>query len=105
MSKTNNRKLRERVRRLEAMVQEREASNAWKSYTAVLAKLNDLGEWGEEMARTVYRLKPGQTLTRTSFDDLTRETTAIVAKLEAQERTIADLKTKLSRSWEHEVDL
>ena len=81
MSKTNNRRLRKRVRELEAMVKEREQGAAWKAYSAALAKLNDLGEWGEDLARIVYRLEPHQTLTRTTFEDLTNEFKRLVAEV------------------------
>lgn len=78
MSKTNNRRLRKRVREMEMLLREREESNAWRCFQGAAAKLNDLGVWGEELARIVYRLEPHQQLTRTTFEDVTNEVRRLV---------------------------
>lgn len=68
------------VERLRAAV-----AAAEKKARTLMGKMSELGEWGEQLARIVYRVPEGGFLTPTTFDDLTREVQRLVATLPAED--------------------
>lgn len=59
---------------------EKQLQAAREHGASLLKKLDDLGIWGEELARIAYGVPEGGFLTRTTLDDLTRQVTELAAK-------------------------